>query len=264
MLTLLNSDNYEIARNLFPNNYPNLAFVYGTIEHTIKGKIWVDNVNNPQSALVICGFYMFLSGKITKEVFDDCYLIITEQIKLLAKMSNNVKNHLSLVCPETMMISPVNFVALDFVPSIRTEYRHNPTYISEDNGSDNDYEITPIDKQNIVKCLWHRFISDIVGDENINNHIGFMIWDKKLHNLVSEAYGIVGGNIMEISTVTHPAYIRKGFSTKVCSHLIMTATKRGLHPIWSCAKNNEASNKTAQRLGMEPIQDYVFYNIGIK
>lgn len=92
MLTIqLNPEKYEVIRDLFSKHYPNLAFIYAAIEKKIKGEIWVDKVNDPQSALVMCGFYIFISGKITKKVFDEFYLIITERVKLLEKMDAGVK-----------------------------------------------------------------------------------------------------------------------------------------------------------------------------
>jgi RimJ/RimL family protein N-acetyltransferase len=81
---------------------------------------------------------------------------------------------------------------------------------------------------------------------------------------VSEAHGVVGGDIVEIGTITNPTYAKKGFSTNVCTRLIVEATKKGLHPLWSCNKDNIPSNKTAQRLGMQAQQEYVFHNIGKK
>jgi RimJ/RimL family protein N-acetyltransferase len=137
--TQLNPDNYEVIRDLFPKNYPNLAFIYAAIEKKIKGEIWA---------------------------------------------------------------------------------------------------------------------------ENLSHHLGFMLWDKQSQCVAGEAFGFVGGDLMEIGT--NPEYVKKGLSTNVCARLIQEATKKGLHPLWSCSKDNIPSNKTAQKLGMEAKQEYSFHNIGKK
>jgi hypothetical protein len=48
-LAQLKSDDFEVVRGLFPENYPNLAFVYADIAKTINSEVWVDNIEDPQS-----------------------------------------------------------------------------------------------------------------------------------------------------------------------------------------------------------------------
>ena len=264
MLTQLNSDKYEVIRNLFPKYYPNLAFIYAVIEKKIKGEVWVDNINNPQAALVVYGFYIFISGKITKKIFDEFYFIIREKIKFLEKMSSNVKASLSLVCPQEMMESPVNFEEFGFVsvPRIEYEYKNNSSPSEYKNNS--EYDSISIDKDNVSHCLWYRFIGNIYEGDNAGHHLGYMLWDKQSRCVVSEAHGVVGGDLVEIGTTTNPSYEKKGFATNICARLIVEAGKKGLRPIWSCNRDNIPSNKTAKRLGMEVRQEYLFHNIGKK
>jgi RimJ/RimL family protein N-acetyltransferase len=262
MLTRLNAENIAIIRPLFPKDYPNLAFIYAALEQKINGEAWVDEANHPTATMVICGFYIFVAGNISQKFFDACYPIIIEKIKRLEEMSNNVKTTLSLICPPVMMATNIDFEKLGFaaLPRIEYEYKHYPATSRLEENS--EYELQPITKDNIGNCLWQRFILDICGEANFPAHLGFMLLEKQSHSVVSEAYGIVGGDLMEICTVTHPDHGKKGLSTSVCNRLILEATKRGLHPIWTCSRDNVPSNKTAKKLGMKPTQEYSFQNIG--
>ncbi|AZE45730.1 hypothetical protein C4K04_0019 [Pseudomonas chlororaphis] len=244
----LSSSNYEIVRQLFAEDYPNLPFVHGLIEGVLPGEIFVDNTSNPASCILVsAASYVFTSGISTSQEMRSCLDLLKD------------KAEIKLVLPE---LGPHEAKTLGLVPTARRQYSYSnarPIELKNTSG----YEIRSIASESFFKeCIWFDLMDTIFGGaENfLQRGFGCVFWDADSGIIASEAYGIPSKQYVEIGTVTHPAYRGKGLSTMLCNHLIRHISELGLRPIWSCDESNAASWSVAERQGMDGKLNYNFYN----
>lgn len=253
----LTYDNYKKVHKLFDINYPNIAFVYGIIEGKIPGEIWVDNKEIPKVCLIICNGntpYCFIGGQLSPVVFTDFFSLL------------QAKDFVKLVCEPSSHDNQIDFGQYGFKSIPRVQYRYKnikPEAIKEyENKS--DFRLQQInDKQILDECTWNSLLINVYGDADhyLKFGLGFVLQDPINGQVVSEAHGVIGDNLIEVGTITQENYRRRNLSTIVCNQLIRSAIKEGRHPMWTCDASNEASNKIAQHQGMDDSKNYTFYTL---
>jgi len=85
-----------------------------------------------------------------------------------------------------------------------------------------------------------------------------------LHNgqIASTAYAaFVHEGILEIGIETVDGFRGQGFAEQTCAALIDYCLERDLTPVWSCRLENNASYQLAQKLGFEPTLLLPFYRL---
>ncbi len=243
----MSSFHYERVRTLFTDNYPNIPFVHGIIEERLPGEVFVDNVVEPGSCmLVTAGAYVFTAGISSPRKLQPCLDLLRD------------KADIKLVLPE---LSPQQVKPFGLAPTPRRQYAYS-TAQSSDVSNTSGYQIRPLVSEALFKeCIWFDFMSGIFGGTEyfLSRGFGWVFWDAAAGVIASEAYGIASKQFVEIGTVTHPAYRGKGLSTLLCNHLMRHLCGLGLQPIWSCDESNPASWSVAEKLGMDSLLHYNFY-----
>lgn len=107
------------------------------------------------------------------------------------------------------------------------------------------------------ECFWYKNISELYGSaENfLKNCIGYAY--VKGGQVLSEAYGNIGGGYMEIDVAVHEEHRGKGYVAKALAPLIKKCEADGLTPLWTCQMDNRSSLKAALKLGFELDRYYV-------
>jgi RimJ/RimL family protein N-acetyltransferase len=79
-------------------------------------------------------------------------------------------------------------------------------------------------------------------------------------DILSEAIGspVING-FVEIGTSTNEPYLRRGYATIVCAHVIRMYEQEGYKTYWNCAKQNTASTALARKLGYYDEKEYRLY-----
>lgn len=257
-LKQLDHASYHNVRTLFDKDYPNLAFVYGIIEGSLPGEVWVDQHEKPSVCLITSRSpYCFISGLLNPTIFAEFYNIL--------KTKDNVK----LVCEEQSHENLINFSSYGFQSVARVQYRFRDINSQAVKSYENNtrYVLCPITEKSILdSCLWKNLVVSIFGSSNnyLEKGAGFVLQDPKDQQVASESHGVIGGDLIEIGTITHHDHQSRGLSTIVCNELIRSAIKKGLHPIWTCDQANTPSNRVAQHQGMDEVKPYTFYCLSNK
>jgi GNAT superfamily N-acetyltransferase len=72
----------------------------------------------------------------------------------------------------------------------------------------------------------------------------------------------ISGGYADIGVFTSSALRGRGFATACASQVAARLQAMGLVPVWSAAEYNTASNKTARKLGFEPVSRRVYLSPG--
>lgn len=83
--------------------------------------------------------------------------------------------------------------------------------------------------------------------------------------IASTAYSaFVIDNMLEIGIETVEKFRGRGFAEITCSRLIDYCLQNNLIPVWACRRGNTASYNLAIKLGFEPVMEIPFYRLGLK
>jgi hypothetical protein len=254
----LSIDKHQNVRYFFSARFPNSPLIYSVIEGTIPGQIWVDDEDCPTVCLVITGApYCFVAGKIDERIFQEFLPLLKE------------KERVSLAFDPTISVEHLHLPKLGFTPVARRQYQYKEIDLNKipEYKNENGLTLKKIaDESTFDLCLWKSLITSFFGntDHYLKHGIGFVLLDTINQRIASEAHGIASKELIEVGTITDETYRGKGLSTIVCSHLIRTAIKKGLHPVWTCDDANVASWKVAEKQGMDDMTKYTFHILKVK
>lgn len=119
-------------------------------------------------------------------------------------------------------------------------------------------EVRPIDSIELFqKCFWYKNISELYGSaENFLKYCSSYAYVKG-DQVLSEAYGNIGGGYMEIGVAVHEEHRGKGYAVRAVAPLIKKCEAEDLIPLWTCQLDNRSSLKAAFKLGFELDRYYV-------
>lgn len=264
MIYELPKPQYDKIKGIFKDWKYNVR-VISVIEGNTKGKIWVDNVEHPSTALVWSHFDMFtLGGCATKEFTNALEHYVTAHIK-----------------PEADAIG-LNFFAVQLYPretwekEIRTLFKHplkmNIEYQFTFNHDKylkyleitipSGFSLVQIDEQ-LLECNEHlrNEIEEtwISIDKFMEKGIGYCLLneDEVICGCISRH---VGGKEHNIKITTYKENNRrKGFATVTAKAFIDQCLLTGVAPVWKADEHNTASLRVAEKLGFEKREGYPDY-----
>lgn len=107
-----------------------------------------------------------------------------------------------------------------------------------------------IDAKFLERCAWGGYKVEVFGSgaAALQHGLGYCLLDGE--QVVSEAFaGPLSRGTLEIGTITHADYQRRGLATIVCARTILECERLGYQTWWNCAKQNLGSAATARKLG---------------
>lgn len=221
----------------------------------VMGEIWVDDSDNPQSALAKLGkqaSFGFLAGQPNIELLESCR-------------------------GENMILVPQHQGWSDLIEALYGSKAHAFTrYATKKDtrfdrekleefvaGLPEDFELILIDEQLYRACLAEEWSQDLVANYDDYQHyaqLGLGVVALYQGKVVAGASSYsTYKNGIEIEIDTHPDFRRKGLATAVAAKLILTCLDRNLYPSWDA--HTKISLNLAEKLGYGYSHDYIAYEL---
>lgn len=244
-LILIDASEYVIAKPFFVDFKINQPILHSMLENKSAGKIFTDDVISP-SFMLVCSSagYVFLGGE--------------PDLASLKKVALHLKtlSYVSLVCPFEWKLKNFfleeGFVAIDRIQFYRPKTAFWTKKLPV------QYSMNRIDKDNFPMCSWYSFILNYYGDCDrfFANGLGWCLRDQG--KVISESYGLIAGDQVEIGVITHENYRGQNLGTAICATLLDYCSEYHLRPFWNCNLDNPASIAIAKKLGFEEECRYFF------
>lgn len=225
----------------------------------VMGVIYVDDYNDPQTALAKLGDFAFLAGKVNKKFLDNIYLQHYDFVILVPQNKEWEKAIEQLNDQNTKKITRY---AIKKEKDIFDE-----TYLeSIVAGLSKEYMIRPIDKELFQRCRENSWSRDLVSQYDDYEMykklgIGFVILKDDIIVSGASSYSRYLEGI-EIEIDTCKEYRRQGLALVVAAKLILECLKRESYPSWDA--HNKASLALASKLGYHFDHEYIAYEITMK
>jgi len=274
-MNLLPEHQYQLLEQKIKEVTINNLFARAVIEKQIKGKIFVDNVENPKTFYVVHPYNMsllfgdysnfefnqqFKTYALNQDANRDHFIWMQtfprEWDDVITQLMNDamIKPDLNHHQQENGIIELHSRVNFEFNAN---KYLQNPksTLLDEDLIVETDAYYFEQMPGSVIPLKFWNSASDFEKDGK-----GYTL----LHNgeIASTAYSaFVNDNKLEIGIETVEKYRGCGYAQQTCSRLIDYCLENKLTPVWSCRYENKASYQLAQKLGFEPTLKIPFYRL---
>jgi GNAT superfamily N-acetyltransferase len=253
---------FERVRPLFAHIRDLRAAVFTVLEGNQIGRVWVDQVANPRSAVMIS---------------DHCYLTSTpdtsdfpaDTAKWLEAEVLNCRDYTGIwtFSKPWEAALQTSLQAYEVRRYVRNVFdfdvqRYRELHTGWQKRVPTGFTVHRLNAQT---ALHADGTPEIWGSvENFLEHgFGFCILDESQSDedlaFVGNVQTVFVGNChAETGVETREAYRRKGLATAVCCAYIDLCLQRGIYPEWGCAYDNEPSERLAFRLGYTNKQETPF------
>lgn len=253
----------------------NSLFARSVVEQKVTGKIFVDNVDNPQTFYVVHPYGMsLLFGDNSNELFNASFKEYALNIdktrnkhEWMQAFPNNWDNVLSELFKPFLIKSSDNTNKIEngiVELNTRVNFKFNITkYLNSPKNTLGPGII-------IVKADRHMF-HDMKGsvvpfyfwdseDDFLKNGLAYAVFYKReLASMSFSSYRF--GNEFELGIETKEKFRGRGFAELACGAIIDHCIANNSEPIWSCRLENIASYKLAQKLGFDPTLELPYYRL---
>jgi hypothetical protein len=264
MIHLIDKSSYEIVEPLFENlNYQ--LFPQAVVTGLHDGDIYVDDVESPKSGiLVVRGVWAYLGGDSGNVGFNQA---LNQALFDKSILAEDAWGMLIGCTPEWAEALTKILHPLVPVPMHRYHYRGRSANYNWRGNIPDGYTIQKIDKS-LRERPELELPPDIDGLlkswENITDPtqhgFGYVVFHED--DLVAHAVvDVVVGTMGDIGLVTEPTHRRRGLATILSAATIEYGFNHmGLTEIlWDCMTTNPGSNRIAEKLGFDFINEHTMY-----
>jgi GNAT superfamily N-acetyltransferase len=235
----LTQDQYYILKTVCPDNHSYVEVPM--IINDRRGRVWVDDIENPRLATLWCGDLFFIEG-------DGDENLVYEPLSEVAPKV------LEIAC-ERNYRETVSRVFTNVQDTFNVFFRHDK--IIRNLPLPEGFEIVPIDKlvyehlndtgENWLVAMYRNY-------EDFKNTIDLGYAAMRGRDLISAAvpYGYDGKRV-NIGVGTRVDFRSQGLSSACVSALIADLIERRLQPIWITGPDNPTSRKVAEKNGFTEI-----------
>lgn len=255
----------EILAKKIVNNNSDMSFA-GVLCGNNPGEVWVDNLTDPKAAIV------FYEGQTGFQFMGE----FSEQI-----LKNNLKFFVYNTAKEFLKNKAEYFDFsldderwLDVIKGIlqdrNIEESTQLVYKLEDNAFIDELEVNDNGKQIDSKFIYAIKNGDVTNPEFLLDYL--KTWWGTVDNYLEKGHGFAAvedgkivsfaisssayGNIQAVGVETLKDYRRKGLAASLIKSLLKLFKEKDIIPWWDCWENNIASQKTAQKNGLELYYKY--------
>jgi GNAT superfamily N-acetyltransferase len=251
---------YHRIRPLIPGHdvAGHMAFVHAVVELAMPGLIWVDKQDAPSCAIAcnLSGFW-FAVGAAPATLDED------EIRRVVARRPTDEPTALWAVAEGwESALSP-----LFATSATRDEFLFEPSLRRAGFALPGGFEIRPIDP-GIARQFEGRVDPWVVKtwggpEEFARRTFGFAILHEgELASFCTAcAVGPAADPEAEIEIGTAPEFRQRGLAVITGNAFIDECLRIGIRPAWTCASENVASAKTAQRLGFRPLRRITGFHV---
>lgn len=217
----------------------------------VMGKIYVDDLEHPTSAVALLGDFFFVAGKVNEEMMlliqQDFIIIIPCELEWETYIEKNYQKNIKKIT--RYAIKKENDI-FD-IKKLEGIISHLPSC----------YQLKLIDEAIYHYCQEHSWCRDFVSqykDYQTYHELGIGVVILKDNQPISgaSAYSRYQEGI-EIEIDTLKEYRRQGLALICAAKLILECLKRHLYPSWDA--HNQASVQLSQKLGYHFDHEYVAY-----
>ena len=249
--------------SLYSNQSYFFPIINSVLEGKQKGKVLVDNTDNPSLFLIISnsGYSQFL--RISNEV--DSYQSIVRFLNEFEQFDE---------LPKKLWIYNIPDLTHNY---FQVGGKHSSNNITE-NSKINITERTryyfyfggiTLEKNELMSSFSLDNIQNVTQELNLNildkfyvsyedaviNSFGVFLSDG--NQVITTCYAAaVSNNFAEIDIVTNEKFRKMGFAKLIANHFIERCVSVGVVPVWDCYSNNLASMNTALALGFKEMYRY--------
>lgn len=253
----------------------NNLFARSVVEQKIKGEIYTDDLNQPQTFYVVHPYGMTLlfgannntkfntdfkahalninNSRTTHEwmqafpaswnntlynLFEDCLVTAADTNGVVDKGLIELNTRVNFTFNKEKYLKKNKFASSTDIKIIRTDRRIF-----------NDMTGT------VVPAYFWKNVADF-----LKNGVGYSLFYK--NKLASTAYSsFIHDDMLELGIETVPEFRGKGLAEQTCSVLIDYCLENNYTPVWACRLENTMSYKLAQKIGFDPITEIPYYRL---
>jgi len=273
MILLEESAYYKVLSPLKKLTINNL-FARTVVEKHLQGKVFVDDVNTPNTFYIVHPYGMsLLFGNPDNDEFNRQF-----REYALNKDKSRDKYEWMQVFPDSWDDKLKDLFGNDLIKC--SDNSNNEKNKVELNGRVNfkfnqdtyftfkqkqlkiNYKIVPTNKEIfnymrgsvVPKFFWKD------AEHFCSHGVGFsLFYDNQLASTAYSAF--IHDNYLELGIETVEEYRGKGLAQYACSALIDYCLQNNFEPVWSCRLENISSYKLAQKLGFEPVSKRSYYKL---
>lgn len=274
MILLENTNYHKVKENLQKVTINNF-FARSVIENKVKGYVYADNQEHPETFYIVHPYGMSLlfgnsNNNKFNSIFRDYALNINQtrtKHEWMQAFPNNWNTVLSELFKDCIIKSSDNpdnkeFGIIELNTRINFKFNHNRYKNYRNKFSISDLKIVKTNKK-----IFQEMKGSVVpyyfwnnADDFFENGIGFSLFYK--NKLASTAYSsFIHDDKLELGIETVEEFRGKGFAQYVCSILIDYCIENNYEPIWACRLENRSSYNLALRLGFEPAIEIPYYKL---
>lgn len=246
-MELLAPDEFRAVLPLLPtaHNAGHMTMVHAVIEGVMPGKVLVDSLERPRSAIVLndCGFHAALGEPPSEPLRPLITMIATDLVSaepgLLIDITGSWSSILSGVFPPSYF---------------RNEY-HAPAIVPPSRPVPDGFSLVPITAEIAKKFdgAVDPWVVRIWGGPEafVAKSFGYATLDANgdLAGFCTSCG--IGGGEAEIEIGTNGQFRQRGLAHVAATRFMAESYRRGLVPAWTCQSDNEPSCRLAESLGYE-------------
>lgn len=233
--------------------------LWAVAEGKMLGKAWVDNKENPLTALVLIADFCFLLG-VNENEGNETYIK-----KLLEKFKRKIlvpySNYWNLFIEKHFPNNHEKYIRYAIKREQNVFDRDKlKGFIDID---EHEFFIEKIDQSNYNKVLEDEFMADCCSnfsslEDFLNNGIGYIIIHENEIISGASSYSYCNGAI-SITIGTKREYRKKGLALACASKVILECLDKNVYPKWDAS--NLESVTLAEKLGYHFDKEYIVYSI---
>jgi RimJ/RimL family protein N-acetyltransferase len=274
-MILLTPEKYHLLSEKVKQVEFNHLFARAVIEHHVKGKVWVDDISDPQTAYLVHPYGMsLLMGDHQNDDFNrqfKNYALNTEKVRdhfeWMQAWPETWNSELKILFGSTMLKAAENIhqtengiieintrVNFSFNINKYAHLKREPLSDEEQLVETSAEYFTKMPGSVIPLKFWDS------PDDFMRRGKGYTL----LHRgeIASTAYSaFVIDDKLELGIETTEPFRGRGYARQTCCRLIDYCIDHHLEPIWACRLENTASYNLALHLGFEPVRMIPFYRL---
>ncbi len=255
MIELQAADFYKV-RSLFETLMAHQMFCAGVLEGLYKGRVFADDLNNPQSAFITQGgVWWFLAGDTRNAAFNQSL-----NSALFNRTISGEKGWGGmLVCHQGDWDTQIPLIFAPHIPitTQRLHYTSRQLQVDWRSQISDDFEIRFIDQSLVEDGIeLHGTVADILNArqevmEPDRKAMGYVaIYNREI--VASSVINCIVNRGGDISLFTNPEHRRRNLAYLTSAALIEYALSHGIEVVhWNCESFNTGSIRTAEKLGLQ-------------
>lgn len=274
-MELLSEKNYHKVTSLLMEVKINNLFARSVVEKKVKGKVFVNDPENPETCYVIHPYFMsLLFGDSTNIEFNMQLLDhllnknkVRDQFEWMQAYPGDWNHVLNELYGDQLIHSVDNRENLEkgiieLNTRINFKFNHHTFLANRRTTLPSGCEIVRADQEIFEKMqgsvipryFWNS------ADDFRKNSIGFsLVTNSKLASTAYAAF--IHDDQLELGIETVPEQRGKGYAHLACSALIDYCLGHEYEPVWACRLENTGSYKLALKLGFEEEKRIPYYRL---